>query len=542
MNVCGRFVARRLLLAVLALGFLARLSAAPFPGVDAKWRHYQSPNFEVFSRNSDSESRELLHNLELVHAIFFETFGFKPTRHVPITVFFFSRDKHFAYYKPEIYRKLENTASVYSGGWDRGILTIAPLPTYEAAQHLAFGGYSHHLFRLMDANPPMWYSVGLSGILRNIELTSESIELGKAQPDQVRELQQATLIPVEVLLGADTQSNVYLSNRTNDVVHHEAWALVHYLYFGQHKIPRERISEFVNYALNHSRVFDAAATRQQFRASLGFDYPVMDEKLRGYLSSGRYAWSRLPRPKIPPGKSYAVRTVSLEEIQLRLAELAFRVNRAPEGKLALLQALNDTPAAARLYEALGADALKDNDPDGAIDRWARAREVGSSNPAVVHELVALESRRRFQRFDLYFRMPDETAEQLRGLLTASIAQEPDYALAYEMLAWVEATANDPKIKNINLVQQQFNRLQEKSRTLLALAVVRMRLNDKAGALQLLDSLAESEVSEWVEYGAEHTRAKLEDRPVDRANLPEAQPRMSTPKLRISPMRKVQSGG
>lgn len=97
---------RRLAVACCLL-LLIRLPAADsnlMPGADAKWRHYQSEHFELFSRNPEGESRRLLHNLELVRAVFFETYGFKPVRALPMTVYFFSRDRHFETYKPEKFK------------------------------------------------------------------------------------------------------------------------------------------------------------------------------------------------------------------------------------------------------------------------------------------------------------------------------------------------------------------------------------------------------------------------------------------------------
>src|ERR1043165_1735380 len=53
---------------VLLLAMAGRLPAADreaLPAVDDRWRYFQSPNFELYSRNDDAGSRELLHNLEL---------------------------------------------------------------------------------------------------------------------------------------------------------------------------------------------------------------------------------------------------------------------------------------------------------------------------------------------------------------------------------------------------------------------------------------------------------------------------------------------
>lgn len=512
-----------LLLAFAGARLMGAAPADPIPGADEKWRHMQSPHFEVYSRNSESESRELLHNLELVHAIFFETFGFRVSRAVPVTVYFFSREKTFEAYKPERVRKIEALSAFYHADPDRGIMTVAPLPSYEAAQRLAFGCYTYHLFRLMGERPPTWYTYGMSGIFSNLNLIANKFELGKADPNQVSRLQTARLVPVEVMFGADQQSNAFLANQNNHVFHDQTWAMMHFLYFGHHKLPPEKVNAFVAHALAQSPGFDAAATRKVFEDSLGMTYEKMDRTLESYFRSGRYGYRNVAQPVIPPAKGYAMRKVPIEEIRLRLAELALRVNRAPAGKLTLLQVKSGSPESARVQEVLGTEALRDGDWNHAAERWWRAMEAGSTNPAVMHELAQYEDRLRFGRFDLSYRLPEEAAERLRDLAQRTIRIAPAQASAYELLAWVEAAAQEPSIANINVVQQQFANVKDRPRTLLALAVIRLRLGDKAGATELLDKVAGMDPTSWVQYGLEHTRARLEDRPVNRDNLPEAKP-------------------
>jgi len=504
---------------LLALLSLNPVSANSLPGVDQKWRHFTSEHFELYSRNPEGESRRLLHNLELVHAIFLETYGFTAVRPLPITVFFFSRDKHFEFYKPKVYEKLENLGTFYHSEPDRGIMTVAPLPSYEAAQQLAFGSYTHHLFRLMDQVPPVWYGYGVSGVFRNLVIQSKTLEIGRPDPDQVIRLQKASLIPVDVLFGSDHEAESFQSDEGNGLFQDESWALLHYLHFGSHQIPREGVSGFINHAMRNSQKYDAARTRQVFEEKTGVAYEKLSAELRRYLRSGRYAYSTRPLPVVAPPKSYAMRPVPVAEINLRLAELAVRVNQSAAGKLTLLHGAGQPEEAARIQEVLGADAAREGDWDLAAERWNQALAAGSTNPAVLHELAQHEGRKRFARFDLYYRLPDEAAEHLRGLLVRLIAVTPMQSSYYELLAWVEATAQEPRIKNVNLVQQNFQRLKEQHRTLLALAVVRMRLGDKSGAAEMLDQLEKASRDDWIRYGVEHTRAMIEDRPVDRDRLP-----------------------
>ena len=513
----------RFCLLMLFLAVSVRGAYDPIPGADEKWRHYTSPHFEVYSRNPDSESRELLHNLELSHAIFFETFGYKVSRAVPVTVYFFSREKTFEAYKPESMRKVENLSAFYHGDLDRGVMTVAPLPTYEDAQRLAFGCYTYHLFRLLGTQPPTWFTYGMSGLFGNLNIETTRFELGKADPGQVSRLQTARLMPVEVMFGADQRSTAFTANQSNHLFHDQSWAMLHYFYFGEHKIPRAKVDAFIAYALGHSSEFDAAATRAVFEQTLGMSYANLDNALERYFRNGRYGYRKVALPAIPPAKDYGMRKVPVEEIRIRLAELALRVNRTPEAKLALLRLPETSPETARVQEVLAAEALKEGEWDRAADRMWQAIGAGSTNPAVMHELAQYEDRQRFRRFDIYYRLPEESAARLRDLLQRSIKVAPQQMSAYDLLAWVEASAQEPSIANVNLVQRKFEGGGITPRTLLALALVRLRLGDKTGAGDLLDQVAKMDPDDWVLSALEHTRARLEERPVNRDNLPSARP-------------------
>ncbi len=495
-------------LAATTLGFAA---PDPFPGVDAKWRYYQSPHFELYSRNSDSESRLLLHNLEQVRAIFLDNFKLKPRRPVPLTVFFFSRDKFFENYVTEDVRKLDNIAAFYRPDPDRGILLMAPLPSFEAAQPLAFGSYTYHLFRLIDEQPPLWFMMSMAELFRNIELSAPNVGFGKPDPAQVRRLQLAKLLPADALLFAGHSAELYRSNQTHQVFRDQSWALLHYLYFGQHNLPRDKVDAFIRFVLTESKAASAAQLREAMGSTIGLSYDQLNSALGRYVSSGRYGWSKLPVPEVAPTKSYTHRPVPLEEIRMRLAELALRTNDAAQARLVLLHAAGQPGADARLHEVLGMADYRAHDPDRAAERWTRAIEAGSDNAAIYHELGLMESRRWLQRFDLGFRLPAEKAANLRDLLRRSIAAAPDQAAAYEMLAWVEAYAGEADVRNVNLIQRHFTTLKDKKRTMLALALIRHRTGDDATALHLLDELGKVQPSATVADGAEQLRAEIEGR-------------------------------
>lgn len=483
-------------------------------GVDDKWRYYRSPNFELYSRNSESESRELLHNLELLRAVCLERFKFTERARLDITVYYFRTVEDFRAYGAEFYGKSNFFKGYYFSRPDRAVISLAPSETAEGAQRMIFHEYVHHLFRTAEENPPVWFNEGLAEFLAGMRVDGDSIEIGHPHAGRLRALRAEKLMPLGTLFGVTHQSPILRSSDHTGLFYAQSWGLLHYWYCGDGKFPPNAVERFLRVA-DDRKSADAADLRAVFNDCFGFDYPEMERRLDRYVGGGTYRYSRRAAPKIDKMSTYEMRLVPREEIRVRLAELALRVNRAPLAKLQLLEAIDKNPADPRPFEVLGVEALMERDENGARDRWEQAVAAGTRNVAIYRELGLIESRTWFHQFDYNFRLPAETTERLRSRLQRSIEYAPQQSAAYEMLAWVEAFAEQPSIRNVNLVQGYFGALQKKQRTLLALAFVRVRVDKPDEARALLDQLDKMEPDAWTARGAEIVRAKLEGRPARR---------------------------
>lgn len=496
-----------------ALSVIVSAAEVDFAVAQKKWQHYQSPHFELYSRNSDGSSRELLHNLELLHALFFSTFRFAERRPAEVTVYYFQSDRELVAYKSANYAKDRELAAYYKALPDRSIIALSAEYDLRQTQHIIFHEYIHHLFRATGEDPPVWYNEGMAELFSTIEIGSSGLILGKPLPGHVDRLAREDLLPLATLFAVDPQSSIYTQGQHTGLFYAESWALLHYSFFGKDGPTQERLDDFLRFAAAQRWKLDGSAGLQAvFRQKVGIDYLAMEKLLERYVRTGRYAARKLPQPKIAPPESYLQRAVSREEMRERLAELALRVNRDPRGKLALLQALEKNPANFRALESLGADALIDGDEITSRERWERAIAAGSRNPALYHEFALFEGRRWFSQFDYYFRLSEEKTEELRKLLLRSIECAPDQVVAYELLAWVEATAPAPKPVHVNLVQKHFPTLKEKHRTLLALALLRVRLGDPETALQLLADLEKMEPDPSLLWQVRFVQRRLQTKP------------------------------
>jgi hypothetical protein len=291
------------------------------------------------------------------------------------------------------------------------------------------------------------------------------------------------------------------------VFYAQSWALLHYWNFGESGFSKEAIDRFLRVAGDR----DLAATtdlRKHFQDCFGCDYSEMLRRLKKYIRTGSFRYGNHPMPNLPAPATYVGRAVPIDEISVRLAELAVRVTRSPAGKLNLLHATTNRPDDSRSFETLGSDAYLENDTATAVDRWEQALAAGSKNPAIIRQLALLEGQQWFGQFNESLRLPAEVATRMRSRLLGSIELEPAQGAAYEMLAWVEAFAEKPQPKNINLVIAHLPEIADKKRTLIGLSMVMLRVEKPEAAATMLAHVSTRPLDQFSSHAVSVLRERL----------------------------------
>jgi hypothetical protein len=500
-----------------------------YPGLSRKWQYYQSPNFELYSANNDRDSRDVLERMELLRALFMDTFQLKPRLPQPVTIYYFDRQADFDGYRPPHVRGGDAKYMGFCNNFpDRTVITIAPARDRDTTTEVIYHEYIHYLFRLAEQNPAPWFNEGVAELFSTMQEDKEWLQLGQPVEGRVFELQRGRMMPFEQLFAVRYDSPLFKDSGHTGMFYAQSWAFLHYCHFGVNKIPPEKMSLFLRAAGSSETQDRPEDFRAVCRELLGMDYPQLLREMEKYVTVGRFMGRKAKRPTIPPRQGYTVRAAARDEMQLALAELAVRMTDSPYGNLFVRAQLEQAPNA-RLRELLGAVAIQEDDTDRAREHWRAAIELGTTNAAIFRELGRLEANAVFGHFDLDYRMPEKRAADLRHLLNKSLEFAPAQSQAYEMLAWVEAMSDKPDIASLNQIQGKFASLNDRARTLLALVIVRMRLGDKAAAMELLNHLDKLKPNDWVRYCAELTRARLENRPVD----PNRLPNVTGPGIRIT---------
>jgi hypothetical protein len=253
-----------------------------------------------------------------------------------------------------------------------------------------------------------------------------------------------------------------------------------------------------------------AAFRQFFTVSI----PEMQQLLYRYVSNGKYGWYSVPVPEVPAKSSYEKRAVPVDEINLRLAELAIGSQSFEAGLACLTGAGTRERHDARIQESLALLALVRNEPEVAREKLDLALTFGSTNPAINRYAVKLTLDSWLYPFYPHNEIAPVLLERLREQVLASLAQEPRQTTGYESLAWLEAFAAKPRTDNVRLVQKNFSNLIQKGEVVLAFALISWRTNKMDRARELLDQLATMDPDSNTQYRAEILRARMENRRPD----------------------------
>ena len=460
-------------------------------GADDKWRRYESPHFELFSHTNDKASRRILHDLELLHAAFFDIMSKKEMQAVPVTIYYFDSMRDFRAYAATGDRKKLYAAGLYQYWFDHAVIVLSPESGEDESRRIIFHEYVHHLTQSAGQTPALWFTEGVAELFSTIEEEADGLILGQLIESHIKQLQLHDLLPLEALFAVDHNSPDYHEASHVGLFYAESWGLLHYWFFGKSGLPRRGIDHFLDYIEQETEHGDPKRRQELFQQTMGMEYWEMRQRLALYVRDGKFDRIKLPLPKIALAETYSASPVLRDEISGRLLELDLRINRASSAKQSLLRRLEKNPKDVHALEVLGAVALMDGKGDKAtaIQRWDQAFTAGSHNPVILEILVDEDARTLFNGIDiLHFRLSEKKTQYLRLLLRRSIECHPQQTQAYEILAWVEATAVQPMTANVNLVQAYLPSSADRARILLPLALVQLRLNDREGAERLLDGL------------------------------------------------------
>jgi tetratricopeptide (TPR) repeat protein len=311
------------------------------------WTEVRSPHFRVLTNGSISDASKVAYEFEQLRYVFATRLpNSRLESGAPLLVFAVRDEDTARKLEPRIWKNGANRAGEFHHGWERQF-AIVRLDTWggEGSKEVVYHEYTHSIEHLNVHYLPLWLDEGTAEFYAYTRFQSQRIYLG-APTERYRTLRGRTPIPVETFIGIGPRSPYYLDGNQNQLYYAEAWALVHYLTYGDGMENGKRLDQFSSLLQQGVRQEDA------FERVFG-DFKKVDKGLDSYMLQPTFRTAILKESPQIDEKSLLTRVMSISETEAELGGFHVWTHDLPGAHELLDQALKDDPKLALAHEQMG---------------------------------------------------------------------------------------------------------------------------------------------------------------------------------------------
>ena len=468
---------------IVALQCLAQ--TPDFSLVKEPWFETRTAHFHIYSYGTTPAVFKLAGRLEQFCEAYAWLAGTNAIASPPIAVVAFPDHETLQPFLPIYDGQPANLAAFFKHGSDENLIVLA-LPSEAAPRDdmsVIFHEYSHLLFRRNDQYWPMWMKEGMAEVYSTFATAAGDISIAGPIPHHLELLKQTQMLPLSELFAVTHASPQYNESSRQGVFYAESWLLAQFLVAGDQPALRSRFGQYT-VLLRRGQNAEAAFTN-----ALGISLVDMEGQLQRYLANGLFpplqfrATARLAAPV-----AIATRPLTPVEIYYRLGDELLRIKRLDAAAAYFDAAQKLAPASPLPYEGKGLVAMEQDNGAEAVSQLATALQRGSTSFLAYYIHARERYRLTAEGGDRYGPLKDEPAAEVRGELQKSIALQPDYAPAHELLGFFEMVQGDPPEDAHKHLQWAMQLEPENATYSFTMAEFQFRHGNVAAARQTLEPL------------------------------------------------------
>ena len=351
---------------VVAVVFWPRVGACA-----EHWLKLSSSHFDLYTTAGERKGREALLYFEQVRDFFSRTRSIdNPVPNTRVRIIAFQSEKEFA-----PYRMNEFAVAYYLQGYGDDYIVMQSIraENYPVAVH----EYMHLLIEHSGFRVPVWLNEGLAELYSTLKPFGKKMAIGHMIPGQYQYLHQHSWLPIDTLLTVDRRSQYYNERDRANIFYAESWALVHMVVFSpEYRDQSEKLFSALGSGAKGKDAFWQvyAKTTAQVQKDLaeylsgtkfnGMVYDVKPEKSAEHPEVG-------PSPPLESG--------------VALADVLALTHHRDRAKHAYYELAQDFPKSWQPEAGLAELAWREKDLDSARTHFARAVELGASNPRIYYD-------------------------------------------------------------------------------------------------------------------------------------------------------------
>lgn len=350
------------------------LASSTFGRTEPPWFLVQTPVFTIVSQASEKETRQWAVDLEQFRRGLQTVTGVSEEFLMPATVVIFRRDRDFEPFKP---RRSDGSHKMVAGYFmtrgDHGLLVFSTEHEDENMRRIIFHEGTHWFLHSVSLRWPGWLDEGLAEVFSTFAVEDDYIYIGRSIDNHIFFLHQASLMPVEALVGTNRQTLPYDEDTRTGLFYAQSWLLMHYLIFGEKSANVGRLGS----SLMLFR--DEKNPDKAFEQAFGCDYHAMDQRLNEYSRYGRFFVWRIPASKEDLSRDITIGPASAADVAIALGNLMAGVGDDAQAKIYLDRAAAAAPGDPRVLEINAQQALRNGRHDEAVSIYEQAAAAGSKN-------------------------------------------------------------------------------------------------------------------------------------------------------------------
>jgi tetratricopeptide (TPR) repeat protein len=376
---------------LLSLTVSAALLPAVAEAAPAPWVEVKSGHFIVITNSGENVGRTTAWQFEQIRAGLAQLWPWaKAEAGPPFYVFAVRNEATLQTLGPQYWEgKRFRPGSFWVNSGDRvyvALRTDVPQPedVGDNPYQQAYWGYVAATFhRSFPRQLPEWYARGICAVMSNTVVHEKELHVGRLMKQNVQIMRERAPIPLPEFLAADRRSPWVTQEGRIDLFDAQAWALVHYLMFGEEGRNGPKMNRFNR--LLHDGVAEDAAIKEAFG-----DLTPYFQATRTYVTRPVFPFARIPVSLELRSEAFATRRLSPAEAAAMRGDLLVAMGRPVEARAFAAEAAKADPSLPAPWEIEAALLDREGKRDEAKEAYAKAVEAGSKNGHVHYRLAQLE--------------------------------------------------------------------------------------------------------------------------------------------------------
>jgi len=422
---------KRIAAVAIAFSIVLGLSVSRL-NAEEKWTEVKSTNFRAWSNASDRFTRDLLWQLEQIR---FALQTLWPWTQLdlakPMLVVAVKDEQSMKALAPQFWEQKGGVrpGSVWVTGSDQHYMVIRVDQRGEEDRLInpytsAYFSYVNLiLMSSFGRDIPLWFARGLAGVQSNTIVQGKQILLGPPIPWHIERLQTYGRLKLKDLISVTRSSREYTQENGLERFDAQAWALVHFLMFGQNAVRRQGINKFAEF------LDKGAEPEAAFREAFGRPEDLEND-FAAYINRRLYNYQQFELNKGITREQFKSQPLTPAQSAAGRASVHVAMGRPVEARALIDEARKTDPNSPDAYAAEAQLFLRENKRDEANAAFVKAAKAGATHAYVYYR--AATSMWGPTRTD------NDVLKQMDEYLTRATELNPFHAESFAALAEVRS--------------------------------------------------------------------------------------------------------